>query len=508
MSPRQLKILAGISLITLLTALSVIFFRSHYLINWDAGQFALGTVTYSLQDHTPHPPGYYLFVKIGGILGSVLGDVNLAFILLAALAQYAAALFFWRACRLHTSSELLPLAMTAILLLHPFVWYERLVALPYSFELLTGSVLLWATLRVQETRSPAYIYLGAATVGILAGFRPSIVILAVPLILLQWIFAWRIFAPLLSIIIGCVATALWFIPFVQELGGLSPFANSVIGQYANVQVNPIGGTTLPFFAGALFLTLLPFAPGILANIRGLFGKETVPLTAIALLPICWLVSVYSFLHFGDPGYLLGMVPFICYWLFLAVREKIWRALTPIIIGILAFELLLFGTSAFSYLARLPRLQDISYGAILTHDARIAQYEKVVRESDPSTTAFFIVRGQYFKSDGTVDTYPSPEIRVLSYLFPDVRLIDLLGVRNFYRVAYHHTTTSFPDSVIPIPAATKRIIIFADYLHPNVYPRALPDLAARSTLESPFNWYEGRVDSVFSFEFLGFTIRKQ
>ena len=329
-----------------------------------------------------------------------------------------------------------------------------------------------------------------------------------PVIALQWMFLRSAFAPIISVLIGGTAVALWFLPFVQAIDGLSYVTNSIVSQYTNVQLNPVGGSTIPFFLGALFLIFLPFAPGMLGNYRTVFSRKNLATVFLVLLPIGWLVSVYSFIHFGDPGYILGMVPFIGYFIFEALREKKWRVIVTAIIGILAFELLLFGTNAFSYLVRLPRLQGVAHGAILLHDARLAQYEKVIRSADAATTSFFVVRGQYFTQDKTIDTYASPEIRMLTYYFPRIRFVDVLGVRDFYRVAYDYKTISHSDSVIPIPADTKRIVVFADYLHPDVYPVGIDTFTSRSTLESPLNWYEGDIDSIASFEFLGFTIRKQ
>ena len=84
-----------LAFLTFLLVVSTMLFRAHQLINWDAGQFALGTVHYSLADHSPHPPGYFLFVMAGKSLDGFFHDINLSFIVLVAATALAAILLYY-----------------------------------------------------------------------------------------------------------------------------------------------------------------------------------------------------------------------------------------------------------------------------------------------------------------------------------------------------------------------------------------------------------------------------
>jgi hypothetical protein len=49
-----------------LTVVSRLPYRARMLYNWDAVQFALALSEYDVVKHQPHPPGYILYVALGG----------------------------------------------------------------------------------------------------------------------------------------------------------------------------------------------------------------------------------------------------------------------------------------------------------------------------------------------------------------------------------------------------------------------------------------------------------
>lgn len=60
----------------LLTLISRIPFRSHYLNEWDSANFALGMIDFDPVLHRPHPPGYPLYIIVGRIFNPLFNDAN------------------------------------------------------------------------------------------------------------------------------------------------------------------------------------------------------------------------------------------------------------------------------------------------------------------------------------------------------------------------------------------------------------------------------------------------
>jgi len=55
-------------------------FRTTYLFNWDAANFALGIRSFDVTQHQPHPPGYPYYVGLGALLNGITGDANTALV--------------------------------------------------------------------------------------------------------------------------------------------------------------------------------------------------------------------------------------------------------------------------------------------------------------------------------------------------------------------------------------------------------------------------------------------
>src|SRR5690606_32845817 len=70
-------------------------FRSDFLVNWDAVQFALGTESFSLEHHQPHPPGYIGYVAAGWFLNLFTGNANTSLTLISAVSGAVAPALFY-----------------------------------------------------------------------------------------------------------------------------------------------------------------------------------------------------------------------------------------------------------------------------------------------------------------------------------------------------------------------------------------------------------------------------
>ena len=83
-----LALAAGLVLLVLITRVPLV---STYLLNWDAGNYALGLDYFNIARHQPHPPGYPVYIAAGRLLRLITGDANAAFNALSVTASALAA---------------------------------------------------------------------------------------------------------------------------------------------------------------------------------------------------------------------------------------------------------------------------------------------------------------------------------------------------------------------------------------------------------------------------------
>jgi hypothetical protein len=168
MSRRQKNLFLAVAVLIALTRLCAV---ARSLFEWDEALFCLGVREYNVADHHPHPPGYPLFVaaaKLVHLTGAPEFRSLQAIVVLGAMFLFPALFFLARELGFDFTTSICGATLFAFL---PNVWmhggtgYSDVPAAAVGFAacalLLRGRV---------ETR--AYI-LGAAVLGIAAGFRPT-----------------------------------------------------------------------------------------------------------------------------------------------------------------------------------------------------------------------------------------------------------------------------------------------------------------------------------------------
>lgn len=480
-------------------------FRSRFLINWDAGQFALGTVNYSLANHTPHPPGYYLFVVLGKKLSVLTGDTNFAFVAIAGAATLASVLILYATVVRISRSRMVALAAALLFLVHPFTIFHGATALTYAFEALAALSTYALTLHVRETRRALPFFIACGLTAALAGFRPSIILVALPMIALQALYVRSHGRTLLcGIGVGAMIASLWLIPFVIASGGMRTVLDAVISQARLASVAKLADTT----SWSLATATLPLAWAPLVALILLFPKEIrsiwerVPLR-LALIPVATQLAIYAFLHFGEVGYIMSILPFGVIFAMPFIERCFHSRHT------LALLITLIGlTGALNMIpADFVPYRKISASLpshILEHDAKIAETLSIIRSTDPRTTFIAVLRGQYLDQSKRVRVYPSQDIRLLAYYVPDITLTDLLGVPGLYVATRNYRTTEHSSTSIPFSGSVQKLIVFADYLHPESYPKGLQTQEIRGSAPQ----YVADLAGINSFEFLGFTFQRE
>ncbi len=293
-------------------------FRSRFLVNWDAVNFALGTLSFDLEHHQPHPPGYIGYVWAGWLLNHLTGDANTSLALLSVVSTAGAVAAFYLLAKLFVEHRW-ALWSAVLLGLSPLVWYYSGVALTYAVELGLGLFLLWTGYEGRIRRNTRLALVSTALLVVLGAMRPSGALFLMPLWLyLVWPLGWRgRFATAGLLVAGNLA---WLVPLFALSGGVESFFR-ISRELVDLVVVP----TSVFGAG-------PSLPGPVRNLVfvgmgvmiGVNLGLLVILAALALNPsgfrplrrhlaflVLWAgpsIATYVLVHTGQVGYVLLILP--------------------------------------------------------------------------------------------------------------------------------------------------------------------------------------------------------
>jgi len=312
--------------------------RGRFLINWDSVQYALGVEAFDLAAHQPHPPGYIGYELLGRMVARLTGDVPAALTLVSVVgAALAPALLFVLACRMLPRRH--ALAAAVLFGCSPLLLHYGGVALTYAPEVALSLPFVILVHRAHaEGRLPDL--LGAAVAfAVLGSVRPSAVLLLAPLwplALLPYTRRVRVGATGLLV----AACLVWAVPLMMASGGAVAYAReamdlaglavartafmtaSLTGVLQNVGIL---GVALVIGMHATLLLLAPArkAPG--GSLGALSVGDRRFLLWWAAVPMLFFV----FIHTGQPGYALLVLPAGYIWVGSALAQVLRGARGPI-----------------------------------------------------------------------------------------------------------------------------------------------------------------------------------
>ena len=490
----------------LLFLFSNIFFQSKFLFNWDAGQLALGTENYSLSIHQPQAPGYFSFVYLAKFFNLFTNDINLAFILINIIVALLTIVFLYKLILILSNKEKTAFIITSLFVLNPLFWFHHLVALTYSFEALIAVLLSYLTVRQIKGQGQYNLVWSAFLVAIIIGFRPSTLIISLPFLLLQFYYAknrLRDFS--LALLFFIFALLTWLPFFIFKVGGLENLFNLVMAQALVAKnTNVYNLNQHLFLLQTIFYALHLSLILIIFNLKKVFGFLKVNSLLFIPLIIIYQLLVYFFLHFGEAGYLLSIVPLFYLLIIPVFIEEKKKKIMMIVFFFLALSQIYFFLFGFK-LVDSHKIEQLSYLQIRNHDNRISAWLDFVRLQKPEETLIVVLRGQYLNPEKKVSSYPYDDIRLLSYYLPGYRLHDLLGLNNLYFISENYHYYQHNDNRIDVSSNTKQAIFLADYIHPEMLPQEL-NLQAKKDEVSSDNIYLADF-VVDSFEYNGIVFKK-
>lgn len=432
-------------------------FRAAYPVNWDAVQLALGTQSFDLHHHQPHPPGYIGFIGLGWLINQLTADAILSLTMLSIVSGALAPALMFLYARSFLSDRFA--FLTALLFgISPLVWYYSEVALTYSAEAAVGVAFMLMAHR--SIRNGSFRDLIAATLvlSLVGSLRQSAMIFLIPVwMYCAWQFPWK--ERLQSSALMGVVSAAWAVPLIWLSGGLSSYLRE-----SRALADLIGGQTsiLSLNFGGLQMNATFVLAGILIGLNlGLviigvaLALGVRPLRRLSrqdrIFYVLWLspaLATFLLGHTGQLGYILLLLPP----LFLLVgtcMEDLWQAggsrlrQSAVTATVAAFAVV----SALGFLVAPALAYDWSRNGNNGMETRTSlhmrQYD--LETSDAHWASFEHLVGLY-RPENTVilTTVGGPRIsgsfRHASYLQPDYRVYglghDIDGTFGYLFVAQH------------------------------------------------------------------------
>jgi len=293
-------------------------FRTTYLFNWDAANFALGIHSFDVTQHQPHPPGYPYYVGLGALLNGITGDANTALVAESVLLEALAVVAIYLLGKALFSSWA---GAAAALLLAGSVTFWSYGELALAYPALAAFSTLFALCAYKTIlQRKDWLLPAAAVYAVGSGFRPDLALFLLPLLLV----ACKGQPPAkiaLTLAIGFGGVLAWLAPVALLSGGFQEYV-AVMAAYAGTDVleryaptaRGLAGLmvnvrdTTQYLAYALYAEAAVVLGGVMLLARGRTPRTELPKYLFLLGWMAPMVAFYVFVHIGDPGYVFSFLP--------------------------------------------------------------------------------------------------------------------------------------------------------------------------------------------------------
>ena len=299
-------------------------FISRKLYEFDSVDFAVATFRFSLEQVTPHFPGYILHILFAKVLLLFTRDVNLAFVLVSIILSIGSVLFLWRAGAA-LRGERVGFMTAVIWLVTPIFWFYGEVATSYMYEALFACAFLYFGISLLRTPEKKWlVYLFFIAISLATGARQSSVIFFTPClvyVLLKTRQPLRVWGS--GFLLFLAISAVWLAILFDFSGGIRAYfahaGNEVVyrsqsvlfGNSIRVHAEVIAKVFLYLIASALsFIIILKVSlilhwKRTIHFIKSQLQKSTFQLTTlVAMPPFLFYIGIY----FIKAGYLLNILP--------------------------------------------------------------------------------------------------------------------------------------------------------------------------------------------------------
>lgn len=509
-------------------------YASHYAYNWDAGQFALGVKNYSLEQHQPHPPGYPVYIVLGKALNFFLDNVNASLLCVTLFIAALAVIFlFLLVLEIYPLNKSLAAAACWLFLGNPVFWFYREIALTYVVDAFAGIFLAW--LFFKNKKNGKYFYFGALILGLLGGFRPTLIALLLPAFAVNIFYLGnkkieKIFFAGLILLFGIL---LWFTPMVVVTGGLNEYwqiTNNLLSASAEetsvLQSAPLAKTVeqihtfISILGAAVNVLIVPLLFSLYVffkkkKYRGLWKNKFFWFIFFWLIPAS---CVYMLVHFGQAGYVLLLLPIFLILALPGIKllyaQNMGKALLAFLLVFSCGQFLLLNnevSSPSTYQAtnvwekRINRVNPwffkFNYAMIRNNDVKTEHFIHEIRKYNNAKTIVIAVRNLLYTHSSGLSERNDENFRQIMFYLPQYPVYEVAPSRDFFIKGENYTTKNIFKKRISMPDKIEKVIILSEQIDEANLPVDLP--ITRKT-----GYYEGSLKNINRFEFLGFEFVKQ
>jgi hypothetical protein len=426
------------SILIAATALTRFVFRSRFLYDIDSVNFALALQRFDPAVHQPHPPGYFLYVRLGMLSNAIFHDANAALVAISILASCGTVAmihllaFTWFGS---TSFGRSAAGFAGVIFVcSPLAWFHGTVALTYIVETLFSALIGYFCWRVYSGAS-RFVLPAAIALGLAAGFRQSSLLVLAPMFL----FSIRRVPRRLALsgigALGLVLAA-WIIPMLSAAGGVHAYMASLWSLWRLVPARQT------IFTSSISTSLLTSVLTSAARLSTIVAIYVLCFGCAALFPLLgskavsadrriqtftwiWLAPglllfTFVYLKFVNSGYLLVLLPPACAWL--GFWAATWYNTSSLSTFMKVVLLVIAAAMNFAIFFRAPLY--FSYREVQRSEQELDAAVKAIRQiADPGDTVIVGFDSHFlgYRHAG----YYLPEFLTIQY--PEVPLSSTTGV---------------------------------------------------------------------------------
>lgn len=319
---------------------SITFLDTDVFLSDDDAGFALAAYDYNIEESRPHLPGYYLLIKAIATVNIITDSSFLSMKIMVIMFSVLSAIIIFKLFEFHFNGKN-SFLYTLIIFTNPLVWFYQSTPESYVYDLFFASLIAL----IYYKRNTYYLYL--PIISIMGGIRMSSAFFLIPLYLFITYIYWRerrvdSTNVLLANLIGLLVTAIWVIPLLNSVGGLSQY----LKLYSTHNPMPAIGM-VKNIVGFLSYSISFGIPFLIIGLYQIFKRRKLELNSknnIFFLLI-WIIPGLFFFIFGhySKGYILLIYPA------LIILIGLWldRKSEKLLITVIAFQSIFFAFYPYS-----------------------------------------------------------------------------------------------------------------------------------------------------------------
>lgn len=192
----------------------------HMQSHWDGPQYSIGVIRYSLEQGTPAPPGYPLYIAMGKILYTFTHDPHYALLVISVLFSGIGAVIFYLIGQ-KIFNNTVGIINALLFLSGPTFYYFGLTAYAYGITPAISTTLALIVFLIAWRKKHLGAFLGILC-SFAIGFRIQDILFIVPLFL-YGLYHLPKKQKSVAIISFIFATVLWLLPLLYKVGGLQNY---------------------------------------------------------------------------------------------------------------------------------------------------------------------------------------------------------------------------------------------------------------------------------------------